>query len=438
VLSPAPDASPLRQALAAAAGSNGGSLATYTVLDVSNDPFRVDTAARHRDGRWLAEAFVHLGLGSRRIHLRGIHYAVLGWPMPDGRPYENTNKNWEWLSGDAAKAARWLGYVPFDQIVDQRNAEPVIRIRSTEGAHAYLTTELDVSIPSAWELQPQVSVEGFDGVQPYRIALIGEKSSLEPVLGPASNSYDTDLFLPTGEISDTQIYLLAQAAALDGRPLVVLYFADCDPAGWQMGISVGRKLQACKLLIPDMPDFELYRVALTPEWVQEYNRSHDPLPSSPLKETERRADNWRQAWGVEQTEIDSLLTPGRQQILAQLARDAIAPFYDLALGRRVRAARGRWLDEAQEAVDAVADTAVLQEIRHQAAQELEAMQERVRRLSDELRIDPGDIELPAFEIPEAQVSGTGALPPLLDSRWPFADQCHALISSKSYRRRSGT
>jgi hypothetical protein len=37
-------------------------LATYTVLDVSNDPFPVDTAARHRDGRWLAEAFVHLGL----------------------------------------------------------------------------------------------------------------------------------------------------------------------------------------------------------------------------------------------------------------------------------------------------------------------------------------------------------------------------------------
>ena len=69
-----------------------------------------------------------LGLGDRRIHLRGLHYMVLGRPKPDGTPYEN-DKNWEWLQDDAAKAARFLGYIPFEQIIDQRNAEPVIRIR---------------------------------------------------------------------------------------------------------------------------------------------------------------------------------------------------------------------------------------------------------------------------------------------------------------------
>jgi hypothetical protein len=34
---------------------------------------------------------------------------------------------WTWLVERAAKAARWLGYVPFDRLIDQRNAEPVIR-----------------------------------------------------------------------------------------------------------------------------------------------------------------------------------------------------------------------------------------------------------------------------------------------------------------------
>ena len=47
---------------------------------------------------------------------------VLGRTEPDGTPYTNTDKDWLWLSGGAGKAPRWLGYIPFDQIVDQRNA----------------------------------------------------------------------------------------------------------------------------------------------------------------------------------------------------------------------------------------------------------------------------------------------------------------------------
>ena len=44
----------------------------------------------------------------------------------------------------------------------------------------------------------------------------------------------------------------------------VFYFADCDPAGWQMPISVARKLQAQKALhFPEL-EFEVHRVALYP------------------------------------------------------------------------------------------------------------------------------------------------------------------------------
>ena len=50
----------------------------------------------------------------RTIHLRGIHYALLGMPLPNGETYESTDKQWLWLVDNAAKAARWLGYVRFD------------------------------------------------------------------------------------------------------------------------------------------------------------------------------------------------------------------------------------------------------------------------------------------------------------------------------------
>ena len=255
------------------------------------------------------------------------------------------------------------------------------------------------------------------------------------MLGPVARACKADLFLPTGEISDTQIYLLAKAAQDDGRPLIVLYFADCDPGGWQMSISVARKLQAFSTLLPKMPDFELYRVALTPGWVSEYNRTRDqPLPSSPLKETEKRADKWRQAWGIDQTEIDSLLTPARRHILDELAREAIAPFYDQTLSGRVSYAEYEWLEQAQAALEAQIDTEQLEAIRADAARQLEDMRRQIAELNEQLRIDPGGIELPGFDIPEAEADGTGALPPLLDSRWEFTEQCRRLIDSKRYRQ----
>jgi hypothetical protein len=43
---------------------------------------------------------------------------IIGQPKPDGSTYTNTEADWLWLSGEAGKAARWLRYIPFDQIFD--------------------------------------------------------------------------------------------------------------------------------------------------------------------------------------------------------------------------------------------------------------------------------------------------------------------------------
>lgn len=106
-------------------------------------------------------------------------------------------------------------------------------------------------------------------MQPCRLAIVGEKSSPEPVLGPVAASFSADLYLSTGKISETQVHRMASVAAQDGRPLIVFYFSDCDPAGWQMGISVARKLQAFRELLGEKLEFEVHRVALTPDQVSE-------------------------------------------------------------------------------------------------------------------------------------------------------------------------
>ena len=120
-----PDALGLRSTLEAAGAAESCSMGDLTVLAVQNDPFRRDTRARQRDGKWLASHLERLGLGDRTIDQRGLHYALVSGEVvkPNDAPCVNDHTDRGWLQADAARAARWLGYVPFEQIADHRNAD---------------------------------------------------------------------------------------------------------------------------------------------------------------------------------------------------------------------------------------------------------------------------------------------------------------------------
>ena len=124
----------LRRILESACEKHKASLNDLTVLSTQVDPYRIDTAAGHRDGQWLAERLAELYGPGQRPHWRGLHYAIVadgGIGKPSGKIYQHTNDDWEWLITNPAKAARWLGYVPFDRIVDQRNSPPIIHRKAT-------------------------------------------------------------------------------------------------------------------------------------------------------------------------------------------------------------------------------------------------------------------------------------------------------------------
>lgn len=171
-----------------------------------------------------------------------------------------------------------------------------------------------------------------------RLAFIGEKQSLADVLEPIAQQYRADLVLPTGELSTTLLYGIVKRAWNDGRPCRIFYFSDSDPTGFHMPIEVSRKLQA---LVDDrFPelDVQLRHCSLAAEQVQVLG-----LPSTPMKATERRADKWRERFGVEQTEIDALATL-RPRDLRDIVEKAVAPYWDETLLARTLEAR----DDAQE------------------------------------------------------------------------------------------
>lgn len=281
--------------LRAALEGTGLPLNQVTVLSPQVDPFRLDTPANHQDGRWVADLMTTLGVTT--AHIRGLHYEALTRPKPNGEPYGTGD--WEWMLS-ATKSARWLGYIPFDAIEDHKNDDPVIRVRPLQEPLGYARTDFEVETPT--DLDPTIYLDDFNGVQPYRIALLGEKSSLEPVCGPLSERYGTDMLLFGGTSSETRIFELAKAAAEDGRELIVLYLSDSDPSGWNMPIEVAAKLQAFKAQLFPWLEFRCYRVGLTPDQVKNYNREHpnDILPESPVREAGKRAADWVEAKGVQQ------------------------------------------------------------------------------------------------------------------------------------------
>ena len=406
----------------------GLSLKELTVLSAVNDPFRLDTPSNHRDGEWLQERMQGLGYlqPGRSIHNRGLHYALVstsGLVLPNGRPYINDIDCWDWLEG-ASKAARWLGYVPWENIEDARNTEPVIRPSTSllrfEPSCGAGVDELYLPL----DIEPSASVHGFHARQKYRLVFWGEKTSLGAVLRLLADAYDADLYLPSGESSDTQLHKMARVGASDGREMIVFVFADCDPAGYQMAVSIAHKIRALQMSKFDRLRFQVHAPALTVDQVKELG-----LPSTPLKETELRADGWRRRYGVEQTEIDALATL-RPDVLRRIVRDAVEPFYDRTLASRVNDAEEDALDWAEEQLRAhLADNDEYRQAHADATDALNTARKawsRLREIVDSVDIVP--IETAPIE---PQIGETPQ--PLVSSGMPLVEAIKVLRARKDYK-----
>lgn len=417
--------SSLREILEDAIAEHGGSMKDFTVLSAQNDPFRLVKPENEGQGRWFADWYARLPKRGRG-HLRDCHYSITsGFENPtrhDGKPYVNDDAGWTYLL-ESSTIARFAGLVDFDAFEDKKSQPPIIKVFKEPDRQPWLDIGLDIEIPDVEDIHPEIGAD-FTGIQPYRIILFGEKAGLEADLRPIAERYGGALFLCEGEIGYGPVYQMAKLGLTEHRPIVVLTFTDCDPAGWQMPISISRKLQAFQALNPSL-SFKVYRIALTADQVREYN-----LPTAPLKETEKRAAKWKALMGVEQTEINALYVTN-PQVLQRLARRAIAPFFDSTLSRRSAEAAAEWQGKAQAIIDAKLDQEQLERIRAEAAEKFEAIRAEVERLRSALRVDVQLDELPEIKVPQAELQGDQPMP-LIDSEWGFAMGSQRLIDSKGY------
>jgi hypothetical protein len=334
---------PLATMLALKAEEAGVVPRDLLVLSSKYAPF-AETQASRREAEWFVEQIARF-VPAGHVHLRGLYYRCLSAGdvrLPDGSKFVGSHTTAD-LIEKAGKYARHLGLIAFDRIVDERSAPP--EFYDTEGGCADPDDTYPVErrlivgggalvpLPTLSSLLPTISASGVvQPRQPYRICMVGEKTSLGEVLRPIARAVMAELLLATGEMSESHVYGIAARAAEDGRPLRILYFADFDPAGWQMPVSVSRKLQAhCARQFFDL-DVRLIRVALNYEQVVEFN-----LPDSPIKPGEKRAKAWRERWGREQVEIDALAVL-QPNLLDRIARAAVAPYFDPTLEPRFTAA----------------------------------------------------------------------------------------------------
>jgi hypothetical protein len=381
-----------------------------TVLSKNNDPYRFDNEAGRRDGQWFTDLFNKLVPRGAK-HLRGFHYVLVssrGIIKPDGTPYRNNDADWLWLMHEASGAARWLGMLPFERIVDERNDPPVPPDDDDfdpAGMSQALIDGLGGDVPNLDGAMPSIAFSHRPHRQPYRIVLWGEKSSLGDALEPVRSMVNGEMLLPSGESTATMVFNMAQRIVEDGRPAVIGYFNDFDPAGWQMAISVARKLQALKTLRFPTLNVRLYPVALNIEQVTRLN-----LPSTPLKPEEKRADKWREAWGREQTEIDALAALNPTE-LGRMARDFVRPFFDPTLAERTDAVVRFTQRVAQDALASHPQYTAIREAISGALANLEAANEALLAVQDQAMRDMDDIELPPLpELPEPVIEDAAPKP----------------------------
>jgi hypothetical protein len=372
------------------------------------------------------------------VHIRGLHYALFAKGdvrKPNGEVYSNSHDDYVWL-GMTVKSARWLGVLSFERISDNRNAAPLIyRANEPIGpvngfVFSYVARGEGAGLGDLVFREPYPALLNFERRQPFALTIFGEKSSLEDVLMPIAQRYGADLYLPTGEISDTLMYRMAKDGAKDGRPMVVFTISDFDPAGYQMPVSIGRKLQALRDLCFPSLRFEVVPVALTVDQVRELD-----LPLTPLKETERRADKWLAEFGVEQTEIDALATLQPLE-LNRIVEEAMEPYFDSTLVDRLAEAKDQWREQAQEVIDAHIDADEIDEVR-QAGSDIDDevsafMEEVAERVAERLKQTTVGVELPLPVMPEIELGEPLPHAVLISSAWSWVEGTRALKERKEY------
>ena len=406
------------QSIKTFAKAKGRRVDDLIVLAKQNDPFYCGAPADVAKAKWFADLWKRFRF-QQGVHLRRIHYQLISQEDPildvNGKPYSNTDKCWNLLS-EASKYARHLGYVAADAFTDRRNPPPKNQIEYDAIAqpgicfselgdwelpqlNTNLANALDFELPEPWA--SGYSYGAID--QPVHLELWAEKSTMDDELLPVCQQYQCNLVTSLGFQSITSaIRLLERTARLvdlagEDRPVRIFYVSDFDPAGVSMPVSVARQIEYWISYYAPGADIALKPLVMTRDQVIQYQ-----LPRTPVKESDRRKDNFEDRYGEGAVELDALeaLHPGE---LAQVVGEALAVYRntdietdleqtDTEADEIVTAA---WEAEAADLAELLADA------KTRAEQVYDRYRQRVEQLGDDLAADLEPIQDELDELRDA-------------------------------------
>jgi hypothetical protein len=370
-------------------------------MNPKTDPFFAGAPKSREEGEWFAKVWQHYAF-PEGSHIRRIHYALANAKsppkLPDGTLYENTDEHSQFLER-ASRSARHLGLVDPMAFTDARNPEPPIfaQYDTVPGPHCEIVEPDDWALPSIpkglldvspFEM-PTAEISGYDYAQsdqPYHLEVWIEKSTQDDILIPLCEEHHVNFVPATGFQSITGV-LNAIKRIRDlhrvisgGKPVVIFYIADFDPAGELMSLVVARILEFyLRRFAPDA-DVKLVHLALTKAQVEEFD-----LPRIPIKEKDKRKESFEARHGRGATELDALeaLYPGE---LARIVREAVAPYRDDDIEGEIEDAGQEAEDAAQEAIDAATqeEQEELDEIAEETAEVCKPFAEELKRMRAEL------------------------------------------------------
>ena len=381
------------------AKTTGRKIPELLAMASQNDPFYI-MPAQAKQAEWFAALWAQFDLPAG-VHLRRIHYKLISQAAPlfmvDGRRYENTEACWQYLGG-ASKAARCLGLVDADAFEDKRNPDPVVTREYVPlndpsvildwkqwGADIWDIPRIntDLAADLYWKI-PRVECFGYlqsDSGQPFHLELISEKSTMDDVIIPLCRDLRINYAPATGFQSITGVVAMLQRLRQANKPGVVFYISDFDPAGSFMPPSVARQIEFWRTVYAPDLDVLLFPIVLTPEQVKHYQ-----LPPIPIKDSDKRQDNFLAKYGVAgATELDALeaLHPGE---LAKIIQKETLPYRDTVYALRAYKVR----EQANSAVSAQWSEIThpyrwrLDRLKEQAADVLDGYQNALETLRQEM------------------------------------------------------
>jgi hypothetical protein len=234
-----------------------------------------------------------------RLTVRQLYYQLVARDViPNNeRSYKSTTS----LVNDA----RLAGLIDWDAIEDRTRA--FVRRSRWESGRSILQAVTNQFHMDMWSNQE------------WRPFVIIEKEALVGVLEPTCNALDVPLLAARGYPSASVLREFAVEDILpalqDSQSVLIVHLGDHDPSGIDMTRDLHERID----MFAEGHDFELVRVALNMDQIEERNP-----PPNPAKTTDSRFEEYRRQFGDESWELDAL----PPSYLAELVESKIDEYRD--------------------------------------------------------------------------------------------------------------